>query len=109
MPRFRYFVLAGRFSAGTPFLHDFSARADKEQMPPGAPPRCTDGCPHAATCIYDAVRFYRDGIPMMRDIARSENIFVKGLFRTAMRYPRLVRALFRPCDQYKWFPGSNGR
>ena len=27
MPRFRYFMLAGRFSAGTPFLHDFSARA----------------------------------------------------------------------------------
>jgi predicted dehydrogenase len=68
----------------------------KEQAPPGAPPRCTDGCPHAANCIYEAVRFYRDGIPMMRDIARSDNIFVKMIFRAAMRYPRLVSALIPP-------------
>jgi predicted dehydrogenase len=68
----------------------------KEQMPPGAPPRCTDGCPHAERCLYEAVRFYRDGLPMMRDIARSENIFVKAIFRAAMRYPRLVRALVPP-------------
>ena len=27
----------------------------REHMPPGAPPRCTDGCPHAATCLYEAV------------------------------------------------------
>jgi predicted dehydrogenase len=76
----------------------------KEQMPPGAPPRCTDGCPHAATCLYEAVRFYRDGIPMMRDIARSENIFVKGLFRTAMRYPGLVRALVPPVRKLQIVP-----
>jgi predicted dehydrogenase len=26
--------------------------------PPGAPPRCTDGCPAQATCIHDAEAFY---------------------------------------------------
>jgi predicted dehydrogenase len=76
----------------------------KEHMPPGAPPRCTDGCPHAARCLYEAVRFYRDGIPMMRDLARSENILVKGLFRTAMRFPRLARTLFPPSRSFNVIP-----
>ena len=76
----------------------------KEHAPPGAPPRCTDGCPHAATCVYEAVRFYRDGIPMMRNLARTENIFVKGLFNAAMRYPPLVRALVPPVRTHDIVP-----
>jgi predicted dehydrogenase len=76
----------------------------KEHMPPGAPPRCTDGCPHAAACLYEAVRFYRDGTPMMRDTARAENIFVKAIFRTAMRFPRLVKTLFPPARSFKIVP-----
>jgi predicted dehydrogenase len=31
-----------------------------ENAPPGAPPRCTDGCPAAATCLYDAHRYLTD-------------------------------------------------
>ena len=31
-----------------------------ENAPEGAPLRCTDGCPHSATCFYDAVKIYRD-------------------------------------------------
>lgn len=31
-----------------------------ENAPEGAPMRCTDGCPHSKTCIYDAVKIYRD-------------------------------------------------
>jgi predicted dehydrogenase len=76
----------------------------KEHMPPGAPPRCTDGCPHAATCLYEAVCFYRDGIPMMRDLARSENMFVRTLFRTAMRFPRLAATLYPPSRSYQVIP-----
>ncbi len=30
----------------------------KENMPAGAPPRCTDGCPHEATCPYSALDIY---------------------------------------------------
>ena len=30
----------------------------KENKPDGAPLRCIDGCPHAATCPYDAVKVY---------------------------------------------------
>lgn len=32
----------------------------KENCPEGAPERCIDGCPHAATCPYDARKIYRD-------------------------------------------------
>lgn len=30
----------------------------KENMPEGAPPRCTDGCPYADTCLYETVKDY---------------------------------------------------
>ncbi len=32
----------------------------RENMPSGAPERCTDGCPHADACVYNAERFYLD-------------------------------------------------
>lgn len=38
--------------------------------PPGAPERCTDGCPHAATCPYDAVALYVRLEPMLRDLGQ---------------------------------------
>ena len=34
-----------------------------EQAPPGAPERCTSGCPVQDTCPHDAVRFYADADP----------------------------------------------
>ena len=35
----------------------------KENMPQGAPLRCTDGCPAEATCPYHSVNFYLPRIP----------------------------------------------
>lgn len=32
----------------------------RENVPPGAPPRCTDGCPAAPDCIYDSHRYLTD-------------------------------------------------
>ena len=32
----------------------------KENQPAGAPDRCIDGCPHAETCHYNAVKLYTD-------------------------------------------------
>ncbi len=37
--------------------------------PAGAPERCIDGCPHAATCPYDAVAAYVHLEPMLRDLS----------------------------------------
>ena len=34
---------------------------DVAHAPADAPPRCTDGCPHAKTCVYDARRLYLNG------------------------------------------------
>lgn len=31
-----------------------------ENAPEGAPERCTEGCPHAETCYYNAVKLYHD-------------------------------------------------
>lgn len=33
----------------------------EENAPEGAPLRCTDGCPHAETCFYNASKFYNSG------------------------------------------------
>ncbi|MBQ4516976.1 MAG: Gfo/Idh/MocA family oxidoreductase [Clostridia bacterium] len=32
----------------------------KENQPAGAPHRCSDGCPHAETCVYNAQKVYLD-------------------------------------------------
>ena len=43
-----------------------------ENAPPGAPPRCTDICPAAADCAYDAHRYLTDKrrwLPMVMDHA----------------------------------------
>lgn len=32
----------------------------KENQPKGAPDRCTDGCPHAEECPYNAIKLYYD-------------------------------------------------
>ena len=32
----------------------------KDNMPEGAPARCTDGCPHSDTCYYNALRYAGD-------------------------------------------------
>ena len=32
----------------------------KKNKPAGAPARCTDGCPHADTCFYNAIKLYYD-------------------------------------------------
>ena len=41
-------------------VHSFGSlkHFTKENMPEGAPLRCTDGCPHADTCYYNAIKLY---------------------------------------------------
>jgi hypothetical protein len=42
-----------------------------ENAPPGAPQRCTDGCPHEETCPWYAPRLYLEIIPVMQMARRS--------------------------------------
>lgn len=50
--------------AGAPCSHVSSFAACShfrpEMAPPGATPRCTDGCPHTGRCRYDAHRYLTD-------------------------------------------------
>ncbi len=40
--------------------------------PEGAPEHCAEGCPHSASCPYDAVATYRDLTPVLSDLAMTE-------------------------------------
>ena len=60
--------------------------------PEGAPERCTDGCPAAATCPFEAVSTYRDGIPIKRALKRQGGL--RGAAAACLlASPKLVGAL----------------
>lgn len=40
--------------------------------PEGAPAFCIEGCPHSATCPYDATAMYLDVAPVLQDVALTE-------------------------------------
>lgn len=56
--------------------------------PPGAPDHCIDGCPHAATCPYDAVATYRDLTPLLSDLAMAERPLGLGVAAKGLRAAR---------------------
>lgn len=41
--------------------------------PPDAPEYCIEGCPHAASCAYDAVAMYRDLTPLLLDARKRSH------------------------------------
>ena len=60
--------------------------------PEGAPEHCIEGCPHAATCPYDAVATYRDLRPVLSDLAMAERPVGLGLAAQGLRaaWPKLM-------------------
>lgn len=67
-----------------------------ENAPAGAPPRCTDGCPVAKTCPYNAAAFYLELIPFWESFIQTAP---KGLGRWAARQwlerPAVIRVMAR--------------
>ncbi len=63
-----------------------------ERAPEGAPERCTDGCPVAGHCLYEAVRTYHDGVPIKQALAHSGGS-TGAAARFMLRYPNLARKL----------------
>ena len=55
-----------------------------ENAPPGAPDRCTDGCPHSETCSWYAPRMYLDLEPIIR-VPTNKNENSLGIFRLASK------------------------
>jgi predicted dehydrogenase len=83
-----------------------------ENAPPGAPKRCTDGCPHADECPWYAPRLYLDLVPLLR-VARGSPKGLERLGATlALDFPTLThvaRHLLPPVDEalnYRGWPIS---
>jgi predicted dehydrogenase len=67
----------------------------RENAPPGAPERCTDGCPVADDCPWYAPRLYLDLIPLMH-VARHMSPSAQQLGAAlSLRYPRVTNAARR--------------
>lgn len=66
-----------------------------ENAPPGAPERCTDGCPHAAACPWYAPRLYMDLVPLLEMARQSPDLGRRLGARLALDHPRLTGALRR--------------
>ena len=84
-----------------------------ENAPPGAPLRCTDGCPSAETCPYYAPHIYLDGAPFWHSFSEtSPHRFEHWITRAYIKTPQFVRFLqfFYPAlkqiTEYRGWPLS---
>jgi predicted dehydrogenase len=66
-----------------------------ENAPPGAPARCTDGCPAADACPWYAPRLYLDLIPLMHVARRSPSRWERLGAALTLERPTLTSALRR--------------
>ena len=66
-----------------------------ENAPPGAPLRCTDGCPVADACPYYAPRIYLESHPIKLAVSHSPKPLLRIIGKTAIHHPRLARTLGR--------------
>ena len=62
----------------------------EENAPPGAPERCTDGCPVAADCPWYAPRLYLDLIPFLHIGRRSPSAWQRWAASLALDHPSLA-------------------
>ena len=83
-----------------------------ENAPPGAPERCTDGCPYEAECPWFAPRLYLALIPLMQEGRRSQSALerlVAGLYLDHPSLASLARRLIPGLDaalDYRGWPIS---
>ena len=74
----------------------------RENAPEGAPERCTDGCPHEATCPFSAIEIYERRHQRLRvfDLPRVDNKLIREKLRTT-DYGRCVYYCNNDqCDHY---------
>jgi predicted dehydrogenase len=64
-----------------------------ENAPPGAPPRCTDGCPAASSCPYYAPFIYDGLTPLWRSAADSSAHIERFALRAYLQAPWVMRLL----------------
>ncbi len=71
-----------------------------ENAPPGAPDRCTDGCPVAEDCPWYAPRLYLDLVPLMHTARHSSAAWERLGAGVAMEHPDLLRVAGRLIPGY---------
>jgi len=64
-----------------------------ENAPTGAPQRCTDGCPAAATCPWYAPRLYLDIVPLLHVARESAVAWERLSARLVLDHPALAKAI----------------
>jgi predicted dehydrogenase len=69
------------------------SRFRSEKAPEGAPGRCTDGCPAAKSCLYEATETYLSGLPMKRALSQASELPVALAARVMLTAPRLAAHL----------------
>ena len=83
-----------------------------ENAPPGAPERCTDGCPAADDCPWYAPRLYLDIVPLLRVARQSPLLWERLASRLILDHPALARAAertipgFAAARDYRGWPVS---
>jgi predicted dehydrogenase len=83
-----------------------------ENAPPGAPERCTDGCPYETECPWYAPRLYLELIPLMQEARHSQSVLerlVAGLYLDHPSLINLARRLIPSLDaglDYRGWPIS---
>lgn len=83
-----------------------------ENAPPGAPERCTDGCPVEETCPFYAPEIYINLMPFKLAVSQTQNPLYRFMGNIAINSPGLVDALataippLREVWEYKGSPRS---
>jgi predicted dehydrogenase len=83
-----------------------------ENAPLGVPERCTDGCPHEATCPWSALHLYLELIPLMQEARHSRSTWERlaaGLYLDHPSFTNLARRLIPSLDaalDYREWPIS---
>ncbi len=82
----------------------------KGNAPPGAPERCTDGCPVMDSCKYYAPRIYISIIPLLHVVQKGGSGVPKLMVNLAVNYPSLFKRLkniiplFKKVEEYEGWP-----
>jgi predicted dehydrogenase len=66
-----------------------------ENAPPGAPQRCTDGCPAAETCLWYAPRMYLDLEPLISQARYSARWWERAAANLILDHPHITAVLRR--------------
>lgn len=83
-----------------------------ENAPPGAPPRCTDGCPVEEDCPFYAPALYIDLEPVKVALSQAQNPFYRAVGGVSLKSPGMVDRLgavlpaLRNLTEYSGWPRS---